>query len=117
MPVVNANNIRIYYELHGDGGEPLVFLSGLGADHRVWDAFLPKFARKYRCLVCDNRGVGRTEKPRGRYSTALLARDVAALMAAVDVSRTDRRRFDSPGRFTARSRTRSSQSSRELRTP
>ena len=87
MPFVKANHIRMYYDLQGRGGEPLIFISGLGADHRVWDALLPEFAERYRCLVFDNRGVGRTAKPREPYSTALLAEDVAALMAALRVPR------------------------------
>jgi pimeloyl-ACP methyl ester carboxylesterase len=87
MPFVHVNNIRMYYKIRGAGHEPLVFISGLGADHRVWDALMPKFAEKYRCLLFDNRGVGRTEKPKARYSTKLLAQDVSALMAAIHVPR------------------------------
>jgi 3-oxoadipate enol-lactonase len=87
MPFVVANKIRMYYDIHGTGPEPVLFISGLGADHRIWDALVPKFAAKYRCLRFDNRGVGKTDKPRGRYSTALLARDVSALLTAIDTPR------------------------------
>jgi 3-oxoadipate enol-lactonase len=87
MPVVKANKIRMYYDIHGVGPEPVLFISGLGADHRVWDALVPEFAERYRCLRFDNRGVGRTDKPKGRYSTGLLARDVSALLAAIHIPR------------------------------
>jgi 3-oxoadipate enol-lactonase len=87
MPVVKANNIRMYYDIRGVGREPVLFISGLGADHRVWDALVPKFAERYRCLLFDNRGVGRTEKPKGRYTTELLARDVSALLETIHIPR------------------------------
>ena len=87
MPFVVANKLRVYYDIHGTGPEPVIFISGLGADHRVWDALVHVFARKYRCLQFDNRGVGKTDKPRGRYSTKLLAGDVSALLTAIDIPR------------------------------
>jgi pimeloyl-ACP methyl ester carboxylesterase len=87
MPFVVANKLCMYYNTRGTGPEPVLFISGLGADHRVWDALVPEFAGKYRCLQFDNRGVGKTDKPRGRYSTELLAQDASALLTAIDIPR------------------------------
>ncbi len=87
MPFIRANRIRMYYTIRGTADEPVVFISGLGADHHVWDALTPAFAEHHRCVLFDNRGVGKTEKPRTPYSTALLARDVSALLAAIHLPR------------------------------
>ena len=32
MPFAKVNGLRLYYELHGDGGEPLVFVHGFAGD-------------------------------------------------------------------------------------
>ena len=36
MPKILANNINIYYEIHGKG-EPLIFIAGFAVDHTIWD--------------------------------------------------------------------------------
>ena len=37
-------------------------------------------ARGYDCLVLDNRGVGLSDAPRGRYRTSEMASDAASLL-------------------------------------
>jgi 3-oxoadipate enol-lactonase len=76
----------MHYEVHG-AGPPLLLLMGLGCPGALWWLQVEAFAAQYRVIVPDNRGVGRTEKPAGPYSTALMADDTAHLLAALDISR------------------------------
>ncbi len=81
MATVRVGENDIYYEVHGAGpGLPAVLIMGLGLDLRGWDRQVPVLAASRRVVVMDNRGAGRSAKPSGRYTTALLADDVAAVL-------------------------------------
>lgn len=87
MPNVRANGIDIYYEIHGQGG-PLVMVIGLSANVDWWEpAIIERLSRRYRLLLFDNRGAGRTEKPDMPYTISLMAQDTAALMALLGIER------------------------------
>ncbi|MGD9153176.1 MAG: alpha/beta hydrolase [Gammaproteobacteria bacterium] len=79
MPFAEVNNVKLYYEDHGQGF-PLVLISGFGADHVVWDAVLPFLKPHYRIIRFDNRGVGRSDAPDEFYNIKTMADDTAALM-------------------------------------
>lgn len=88
MPLAKVGQHDLYYELHGGGpGEPVVLLMGLGTDAHGWDRQVPELARARRVLVLDNRGVGRSAKPDGPYTTADLADDVVGVMDVAGIAR------------------------------
>ncbi|WP_437881073.1 alpha/beta fold hydrolase [Pseudomonas sp. LRF_L74] len=70
---------RIHYREQGHG-EPLLLVHGLGSSLRDWEFQAPVLAEKYRVVSLDLRGHGESDKPRGKYSIAGFARDVAALI-------------------------------------
>lgn len=74
-----VNDIQMYYEIYGEG-EPLILLHGGLGNTGYWEKQVPVFSEKYKLIVIDSRGHGRstcTEQPIG-YS--LMASDVMALM-------------------------------------
>src|SRR5690348_16399664 len=77
MPKVLANGRHLFFEEAGQG-EPLVFLSGLGGDHRAFAVPMKHFAGRYRTLALDARDVGQSDRADEPYGTADLADDVAA---------------------------------------
>ena len=85
MPEALANRIRIYYERHGESGEPLVFVHGYTGDITDWKYQVAEFSPDYRVLVLDLRGHGRSEAPADRsvYTVETMARDVEALADAL----------------------------------
>jgi len=87
MPTIKVNDISIYYEVHGKG-EPLLLISGLGYDLTAWMFQPPEFSKKYRVVVFDNRGVGRTDAPDMAYSTEMMADDTVGLMNALSIEET-----------------------------
>lgn len=78
MPIVNLNDINLYYEIHGQG-EPLVLISGFSADHLLWRFVLEHLTPHYQVLVFDNRGAGQSDVPEGLYSIEQMASDIKAL--------------------------------------
>jgi pimeloyl-ACP methyl ester carboxylesterase len=88
MPITTTpDGVRLYYEQHGDGGDPLLLIMGLGSPLEFWEFQTPVFARTHRVCVYDNRGVGKSDKPAGPYDVATLARDAVAVMDACGFAR------------------------------
>lgn len=84
MPSVTTGGRAFYYESQG-GGDPLVFLSGLGGDSRAFGVSLRHFAPRFRALAIDNRDVGRSDRADSPYTTAEMADDIDAWLAALDL--------------------------------
>jgi 3-oxoadipate enol-lactonase len=85
MPVLPLRDINLYYEIAGQG-DPVVFIHGLGSSARDWEYQVPFFAPRYRVVVFDVRGHGRSDKPPGPYSVPLFAQDAAALIRALEAA-------------------------------
>lgn len=80
---VDTPGLRIHY-LQAGVGEPVIFLHGFPQTSHQWRHQLAVLSeRGYACFAPDNRGFGRTDKPRLRISRGLLARDVARFMDAL----------------------------------
>ena len=84
---VKVNDINMYYEVHGDGF-PIVMISGL-ASHVDWWApdFLGGMSKKFKAIIFDNRGAGRTDKPDVEYSIKMFADDTVGLMDALNIKK------------------------------
>ncbi|GGG16747.1 alpha/beta fold hydrolase [Paenibacillus abyssi] len=86
MPIAQTNGINMHYEERGTG-EPLILLMGLGADGSVWEEHVKAYEKHFRCILIDNRGSGRSDKPEGPYSTKMMAEDTAGLMKALGIKK------------------------------
>lgn len=78
MPFVNVHGLHLFFEIQG-AGDPLLFLSGLGGDHRAFAIQNRHFAQHFRVIAIDNRDVGQSDRAARPYTTAEMADDVAAL--------------------------------------
>ncbi len=85
MPYLSHRDLSIYYEVHGEG-EPFVLILGLGSDITSYDWMIRELAQHYRVIAFDNRGAGRTDKPRGRYSIEQMTDDLEGLLDALSVT-------------------------------
>lgn len=81
---VSANSLEIYYREWGTG-RPLLLLHGATDTHTFWDTFVPVFSGKYRVIVPDNRGHGRTFNPDPDLTYAMMADDLAELIETLDL--------------------------------
>jgi len=83
MPKVIVQSRTFYFEEMGRHGEPLVFLSGLGGDHRAFSRPQRYFGAKFHSLAFDARDVGQSDPADSPYTTADLADDVAGWLEAI----------------------------------
>src|SRR5512139_2325818 len=88
MPVARANGININYGVEGTG-EPLLMIMGFTAPGSGWGAQIAFFRKQYQTITFDNRGVGKSDKPQGPYSTRMMADDAAGLMDFLKVRKAD----------------------------
>lgn len=86
MPKVRVGQIECFYEESGQS-EPVVWIHGLGLDHRVWGLQMPLFSRHFRCLAFDNRDAGQSDRSAGSYTIKTLADDVIGLMDTLAIDK------------------------------
>jgi pimeloyl-ACP methyl ester carboxylesterase len=58
---------------------------GLSFTHEMWFRILPWLVDRYRVVLFDNRGMGRSSVPSGPYSIRKMARDAVAVLRAADI--------------------------------
>lgn len=87
MPFLEVpDGTRIHYDVSGPSdGPPLLMVQGLGADSRGWLRQRRAMADRYRVIVFDNRGVGKSDVPDGPYDLEVMADDAVAVLDAAGV--------------------------------
>ena len=97
MPHLTRAGVRIYWEeeereeherLDGRAPQrdPLLLIMGLGATLEWWNRLRPLLASRFRTILFDNRGVGRSDVPPGPYSIPMMADDASAVLDAAGVA-------------------------------
>jgi len=92
MPHVTSAGTQIYWEQDGPEGqegqerqETVLLIMGLGATLEWWHRLRPVLAARFRTILFDNRGAGRSDVPSPPYSIAQMADDAAAVLDAAGV--------------------------------
>lgn len=89
MPYIVLKDVKIYYELHGpENGTPLLLFEGWGYDSWMWFRQIPEFSKEYKCIVVDNRGVGKSSKPDYPYEMQMFANDALAVLDHLKIKKT-----------------------------
>ena len=88
MPEALVNGVQIYYETSGEG-LPLILCYGLGGNTTQWSPQVSEFSQRYRLILWDPRGHGRSGSPREqeRYGLEISATDLLGLMDHLEISR------------------------------
>ena len=88
MPIASVNGINVYYESHG-GGFPLVFAYGLGGNTTEWEPQVASFSQRYRFIVWDPRGHGKSDSPTNadQYTQEIFAQDLKGLLDCLGIQR------------------------------
>jgi pimeloyl-ACP methyl ester carboxylesterase len=83
-----SGTLRIAYEVRGRRHRDrpwLVLIQGLGFDRSGWNPVVRKLRRRFRLVLVDNRGSGRSSPPTGRFSVSDMAGDVVAVLDAAGI--------------------------------
>lgn len=80
----------LHYEEHGRlDGPPVILSSGLGGSATYWAANLEPLAERFRIILYDHRGTGRSDRALSSDLTVGdMAEDVVALMDGLGIERT-----------------------------
>jgi pimeloyl-ACP methyl ester carboxylesterase len=85
MPFIETTETRLYYEVHGDG-QPLVLAHGVGGNHASWFNQIASLSRRYRVIVFDARGFGRSADERNLGRDGFVG-DLDALLSHLAVEK------------------------------
>ncbi|MCJ7737018.1 MAG: alpha/beta hydrolase [Anaerolineae bacterium] len=87
--MIRVRDLDLYFETHGrSDAEPLVLLHGFtGTGQETFGPFIDQLGEYYRLIIPDWRGHGRTTNPSGEIVHSELARDTAAFVTALGLTR------------------------------
>ena len=85
MPTANG----LYYEVHGPADAPVLLLSpGLGGSAAYWTPNLPALSARFRVIVYDHRGTGRSTRDlAGDLTIDAIGADMIALLDVLGIDR------------------------------
>ena len=83
MPKIVIHGRTFHYAEVGQARDPLVFLSGLGGDHRAFTRPQRHFGARFHALAFDARDSGLSDRWNQPYTTADMADDLAGALEAI----------------------------------
>jgi pimeloyl-ACP methyl ester carboxylesterase len=86
MPLVKLNDIKMYYQIIGEG-EPLIIIWGMGGEQPSFVESLKTKINGIQLIIFHNRGTGRTDKPDIPYSIEMMAEDTLSLMNHLNIDK------------------------------
>jgi len=76
---IDVNDIKIYYEVYGEG-EPLLLMHGGGGSIQDFVYQIPELSKHFKVIAVDSRAQGRTTDSDKEITYTLMASDMAALI-------------------------------------
>ena len=87
MTTANLGNLDIYYEIKG-AGEPVLLAPASWWPSDTWNVgVVPFLSKRFKTIVFDCRGTGRSSHPKEGYTVAQFAQDCLGLLAHLGISR------------------------------
>ncbi|PRR83650.1 alpha/beta fold hydrolase [Clostridium vincentii] len=83
---IRCNSANIYYEVHGEG-EPILCLHGNGEDSSYFKPQIREFSKKYKVIVMDSRGHGKSSFGEEGLSLELMAKDVLKVIKELNIDK------------------------------
>jgi pimeloyl-ACP methyl ester carboxylesterase len=94
--ISKQDEVEIYYRTGGEG-EALLLLHGFFGSGAIWEPYLARLGEKYRLVVPDLRGHGRSTNPGQAFTHRQSALDMAALLDELGIDTYDAIGFSSGG--------------------
>ena len=87
MPIAKLTGLEIYYEVQGSG-DPLLLAPPSWWPSNTWNVgVVPFLSRRFKTIVFDCRGTGRSSRPDYGYTVSQFAADCLGLLEYLGVSR------------------------------
>jgi pimeloyl-ACP methyl ester carboxylesterase len=86
MGYTQNGSTRLWWDEEGSG-DPVLLVMGFSYPADMWHRVWPALTDQFRVIRFDNRGVGRSDAPKGAYSIADMADDAMAVLDAAGVQR------------------------------
>lgn len=87
MATATLNGVDTYYEVQGQG-EPVLLVPASWWPSDTWNVgAVPFLSQRFKTIVFDCRGTGRSGKPKDGYTVEQFSQDCIALLAHLGVSR------------------------------
>lgn len=86
MTTVETKGATLYYESYGSG-PVVVFAHGRGGNTLSWWQQVPVFASRYRVIIFDHRGFGRSRCDAAHFTCDYFHRDILAILDAEGIER------------------------------
>jgi len=83
---IDVKGLKFCYEIYGEG-EPVILVHGFGAKKEHWLAQVPALSEKYKVIIFDNRGAGKSDRPEEKFTMELFADDIKGLMDALNIKK------------------------------
>ncbi|OAP58460.1 hypothetical protein AYL99_07550 [Fonsecaea erecta] len=84
MPHLTRDGVRLYYEVHGRSGPPLLLTHGYSSTSAMWAGQIGPLSQAFTLILWDMRGHGASDYPAdpAAYSEAHTVADMAAILDA-----------------------------------
>jgi pimeloyl-ACP methyl ester carboxylesterase len=76
---ISVNGVKIYYEIYGEGA-PLVLIHGNGGNIAYMKPQIEYFAKKYKVIVMDCRGRGKSELGKDSLTYIQMTKDIIGIL-------------------------------------
>ena len=80
MSIVQSHGVDIYYEIHGEGSQTLIFAHGMGGNGAIWFNQIAAFFEDYQILVFDHRYFARSPCSEAEFEPAKFPDDIMEIM-------------------------------------
>jgi pimeloyl-ACP methyl ester carboxylesterase len=81
--LTTPGGVRLRLSDRGDGPDAIVLVHGWKGSHRLWDHAVAALEHRHRVVSFDLRGMGESDKPRGRYDFDELSGDLGDVIAGL----------------------------------
>jgi 3-oxoadipate enol-lactonase len=87
MPKANLGDVEIYYEEQGKG-EPILLAPASWWPSDAWNVVVvPFLSKRFKTIIFDCRGTGRSSKPKDGFTVAQFAQDCIGLLSYLGIFR------------------------------
>ena len=84
MPQALIRGSRLHFQTFG-AGVPVLFLAGLGGDHRAFSVLMRQLGGRFLTIGIDHRDVGRSDRASSAYTTMDMADDALGILDVLGV--------------------------------